>query len=90
MQCVPQMSTPRVAQQLGISSQHSADIPLPLQETLLPITKHPAPAAQWVQNPPGGCHLDRTSHRPKDRHVTFTLPASHRDLALHREQQQRR
>lgn len=88
MQCVPQMNTPRVAQQLGTSSQHSAEIPLPFQETLLPTTKHPGPAAQWVQNPPGGCHLDRTSHGPKDRHVTFTLPASCGDLALYREQLQ--
>lgn len=80
------MNTPTVPQQLGTSPQHSTGMPLPLQETLLPTSKCLGPAVQWVQNLPDGCHLDRASQGSEDRHVTFTLPAFHRDIALYKEQ----
>lgn len=80
MQLRAQMNIPTVPQYPGTSPQHSTEIPLPLQETLLRAGKRPGLAAQWDQNPADGCHLDGTGGGRR----TFTLPAFHGHLALYR------
>lgn len=50
----------------GTSPQHSTEIPLPLQEPLLHTGKRPGLAAQWVQNPTDGCHLDGAGRGAED------------------------